>query len=262
MSARDKNTPNLRIPLDPNHSTATSKNASFFQNHNMSLPKNDRINGYPNVPHHNHIKNSRSNNTTSPLQDTATLTSLQQHKRARNILSLRQPHQPIDPTPLRQHITNISIRHTSEPVMSTTASSLMQNNKTASSSFRDSKPTPTFNTATQDPKDQTYNQNGTDPTTKDSKDQNDNSNNKAKTVIKTYTLGPRKYTFRPRRSDVPWIDPRYDPDLTLAERLEASTDFPLAPFSEYEWKVENDYVNLTSWQPPHRRSREWKGMGG
>jgi hypothetical protein len=53
----------------------------------------------------------------------------------------------------------------------------------------------------------------------------------------------------------PRVDPRYDPSLTLAQRLEASTDLPLAPFSDYEWKKENEYVYLTSWQPPDRRGR-------
>jgi hypothetical protein len=40
----------------------------------------------------------------------------------------------------------------------------------------------------------------------------------------------------------PRVDPRYDPSLTLAQRLEASTDLPLAPFSDYEWKKENEYL--------------------
>jgi hypothetical protein len=61
--------------------------------------------------------------------------------------------------------------------------------------------------------------------------------------------------FDPNHQTKPYIDPRYDPSLTLAQRLEASTDLPLAPFSDYEWKKENEYVYLTSWQPPDRRGR-------
>jgi hypothetical protein len=260
MSAGDSNTPDLRIPLDPNHSTATSKNVSSFQHNNdMSLSKNDQINATSDVVHYNHVKNINSSIHTSS-QNTTIPRSLQQHERARDIMSLRLPHQPIDPTPLRQHMTNESSRHTSEPIMSTTASSFMHNNKTAPLSSQDPKPTPTSNTPAKDPKDQTSNNNDTDPISQDPKDQNDN-NKKTKSVLKTYTLGPRKYTFPPRRLDAPWIDPRCDPDLTLAERLEASTDLPLAPLSKYEWKVENEYVNRTSRQPPHRRSRDWKGTG-
>jgi hypothetical protein len=40
--------------------------------------------------------------------------------------------------------------------------------------------------------------------------------------------------------------------------LEASTDLPLAPFSDCEWKKENEYVYLTSWQPADRRGRKVK----
>jgi hypothetical protein len=262
MSARDKDAPNLRIPIRSNHPTAAPSDTSLFQNNNMSLSKNNQINNSPNVPHYNQIKNTNSSNTTSSSQNITTFTSKHQHDRARNIMSLRQPHQPIDPTPLRQQMTNSSLRHTSEPIMSTAASSFTQNNKTASSSSQNPKSTSTSNTTTQDPKDQAPN-NTDDPnctlTTANSKGHNDNT--KAKSVIKNYTLGPRKYTFPTRRSDATWIDPRYDLNLTLAERLEAATDLPLAAISEYEWKMENEYVGLTSWQPPHRRGREWKGMG-
>jgi hypothetical protein len=59
----------------------------------------------------------------------------------------------------------------------------------------------------------------------------------------------------PNHQTKPYIDPRYDPSLKLAQRLEASTDLSLAPFSEYEWKKENEYVYLTSWQPPDRKGR-------
>ncbi|KEQ72792.1 hypothetical protein M436DRAFT_82071 [Aureobasidium namibiae CBS 147.97] len=65
---------------------------------------------------------------------------------------------------------------------------------------------------------------------------------------------PKKST-KPSR---PTVDPRYDPNLTLAQRLEASTELPLAPFSGYEWKSENEYVNMTSWQPPDRHSEGWR----
>jgi hypothetical protein len=64
--------------------------------------------------------------------------------------------------------------------------------------------------------------------------------------------------FDPNHQTKPYIDPRYDPSLTLAQRLEASTDLPLAPFSDYEWKKENEYVYLTSWQPADRRGRNTK----
>jgi hypothetical protein len=226
----------------------------------MSLSKNDQINASSNISHYNHVKNINSSIPISSSQNTTIPKSLQQYERARNIMSLRQPHQPIDPRPLRQHMTNEPSRHTSEPIMSTTASSFMHINKTASVSSQDPKSTSISNTPAKDPKDQTSNNNDTDPISQSPKDQDDN-NKKTKSVLKTYTLGPRNYTFPPRRSDAPWIDPRCDPDLTLAERLEASTDLHFPPFPEYEWKVENEYVNLTSWQPPHRRSRDWKGTG-
>jgi hypothetical protein len=255
MSAKDQENSNLSILFGPNHSIAASENASLPQNNNKPMPKNDQINRTMNVLHYNHINNSS-------LQNTTTLTSMHQHKKAGNIVRLRQPHQPIDPTPLRQQMTNKSLRQTNEPIISTTASSFMQNNKTASSSPQDPPPTSTSNTTTQDPKDQSSNCTGKpnpEPIIEDSKGQNDGD--KVKAVVKTYTLGPRKYAFPSRRSDAPWIDPRYDPDLTLAQRLEASTDLPLASSSEYEWKVENEYVELGSWQPSARHSRGWKGMG-
>ncbi|KAH0019794.1 hypothetical protein KCU78_g6668, partial [Aureobasidium melanogenum] len=42
--------------------------------------------------------------------------------------------------------------------------------------------------------------------------------------------------------------------MTLAERLEATTDLPLTPFSEYEWKVENELPYLSPW--PARQQRK------
>jgi hypothetical protein len=60
----------------------------------------------------------------------------------------------------------------------------------------------------------------------------------------------------PRYKDKPYVDPRYDPSLTLAQRLEASTDLPLAPFPNFERKKENEYVYLTAWQPADRRGRK------
>ncbi|KAH0169408.1 hypothetical protein KCU67_g3071, partial [Aureobasidium melanogenum] len=40
---------------------------------------------------------------------------------------------------------------------------------------------------------------------------------------------------------------------TLFERLEATTDFPLTRFSEYEWRIENDQPRLGPWPPRQQR---------
>lgn len=72
------------------------------------------------------------------------------------------------------------------------------------------------------------------------------------------TPTPTDIPKRSAKPSRPAVDPRYDPNLTLAQRLEASTDLPLAPFSEYGWKSKNEYVNMTSWQPPERHSKEWR----
>lgn len=41
--------------------------------------------------------------------------------------------------------------------------------------------------------------------------------------------------------------------MTLAERLDATTDLPLEPFSDYEWKIENELVCLGPWPPRQQR---------
>lgn len=41
--------------------------------------------------------------------------------------------------------------------------------------------------------------------------------------------------------------------MTLAERLEATTHLPLAPSSDYEWKIENESSSLNPWPPRPRR---------
>lgn len=79
-----------------------------------------------------------------------------------------------------------------------------------------------------------------------------------RTGLATTSASPTPSSSRSKKPKRPAIDPRYDPNLPLAQRLEASTDLPLAPFSEYEWKNENEYVNMTTWQPPERHSEEWR----
>lgn len=37
--------------------------------------------------------------------------------------------------------------------------------------------------------------------------------------------------------------------MTMAERLGATTDLHLAPFSDYEWKIENELPCLSPWSP-------------
>jgi len=83
------------------------------------------------------------------------------------------------------------------------------------------------------------------------------SNTHAKTHSSPTTT-PTDIPKKINKPSRPAVDPRYDPNLTLAQRLEASTDLPLAPFSEYEWKSENEYVSMTSWQPPEKHSEEWR----
>ncbi|KAG9567403.1 hypothetical protein KCU71_g3856, partial [Aureobasidium melanogenum] len=41
--------------------------------------------------------------------------------------------------------------------------------------------------------------------------------------------------------------------MTLFERLEATTDFPLTRFSEYEWRIENEQPRLGPWPPRQQR---------
>lgn len=35
--------------------------------------------------------------------------------------------------------------------------------------------------------------------------------------------------------------------MTLAEKLEATTDLPLKGSEEYEWKVESEVVGMSTW---------------
>ncbi|KAG9520421.1 hypothetical protein KCV07_g4329, partial [Aureobasidium melanogenum] len=41
--------------------------------------------------------------------------------------------------------------------------------------------------------------------------------------------------------------------MTLFERLEATTGFPLTHLSEYEWRIENEQPRLGPWPPRQRR---------
>ncbi|KAG9563560.1 hypothetical protein KCU71_g4779, partial [Aureobasidium melanogenum] len=41
--------------------------------------------------------------------------------------------------------------------------------------------------------------------------------------------------------------------MTLAQRLEATTDLPLAPFSDYEWRNENELSWSSPWPPRQQR---------
>jgi hypothetical protein len=158
MSARDKDTPNLTIPLGPNHSAATYKNTSFFQIDNMCLSKNEQIDGSSNAPHYDLSENNNSSNTACSSQNTTNLTPLQQQSnRAGNILSLRQPHQSNNPTPLRQHMTNEPLRHASEPIMSVTVSPPQQNNKTTPSASQNPQSASFSTTTAEDPKHQPSN---------------------------------------------------------------------------------------------------------
>lgn len=42
-------------------------------------------------------------------------------------------------------------------------------------------------------------------------------------------------------------------EMTLAQRLEATTDLPLVPLADYEWKIENELPCLNPWPPRQRR---------
>lgn len=79
-----------------------------------------------------------------------------------------------------------------------------------------------------------------------------------RTGLPTASASPAPTSSQPEKVKRPDVDPRYDSSLTLAQRLEASTDLPLAPFPEYEWKKENEHEYMMSWQPPDRHSEEWR----
>jgi hypothetical protein len=244
MSHPSNNNTNRSIPLHTHRPITASGSISTSQNNDMSLSSNKQINGTSSLSH-------QINNVNT-------------------ISSLRQSHQSITPTPLRQNTTAASLGQTNEPVTtaSSTAPFAQHKKNTSSSSLRqiDGISISHSNSTAaspSSPSSSSYNNQipKRTPTSSDPRHQNTKSMGNQPTGTNNKQTSQPHYSTPKKSSKRPYVDPRYDPNLTLAQRLEASTNRPLAPYSDYEWKMENEYESLTSWQPPIRKSEEWKWKG-
>jgi hypothetical protein len=232
MSHPSNNNTNRSIPFHANNPTAASGGISSQKN-SMSSDRNKQISG---------LFQTNNGNTFS---------------------SLRQSHQSITPTPLRQNTTAASLRqsHQSDATESSTAPFAQHKRTTSSSSLRqidgisisNSNSTAASSSSSPSHTNQTSKSSSTSTIPK----HQTATTNTAQPHYDQNKQTPKPQYSTPKKSSrKPYVDPRYDPNLTLAQRLEASTDLPLAPYSDYEWKMENEYESLTSWQPRREPKRD------
>lgn len=225
--------PNNNMPPSSNNRTTASGSISFPQSNSMSLDRNKQING------------------------------LYQPNNGNTISSLRQSHQPITPTPLRQNTTAASLSQIKQPVTAASSDVPFTHHKktTSSSSLRQIygisiKSSTTASSSS--PSSSSQNNHTSKPTSTSTDPRHQNTKSMGNQLTSTNNKQtPQPHYSTPKKSNKrPYVDPRYDPNLTLAQRLEASTDLPLAPYSDYEWKMENEYESLTSWQPRREPKRD------
>lgn len=318
---------NYSRPFDLSRSTINSGDAPSSHHHNMSVSGNKQTNQPSPLSHHTTHQNNPtasssdqngqikniSNPSVNQNNPIAPYPPLRERNNFHATSILRQRHESITPTPLRQSTTAASLGQLDGGMRSNTvspskpsvqykniaSSSAQTNHNASSSSFSQigdgivsggngagvlssssprfqSFPPAAYPSATNSHRNQSTNTGSHDPRSHSSPQptQHSKSNSSAQIAtgsanhtptstrtrnrLPTSSASPAPSSHRPEKTKRPDIEPRYDPSLTLAERLEASTDLPLAPFSEYEWKKENEYEYLTSWQPPERHSEEWR----
>lgn len=236
MSHPSNNNTNHSIPFHANNPKAASGGIRSSKNNNLSSSSNKQINRMSSPSHQTH--------------------------NAHIISSLRQTHQSITPTPLRQNTTAASLSQIKQPVTaaSSTAPFAQHKKNTSSSSLRQIDGI-SINTTAPSPPSSSQNSQNSKSTSTSSNTKSQTTNSPQPTNTNNKQTPKPNYSTPKKSSKRPYVDTRYDPNLTLAQRLEASTDLPLAPYSDYKWKMENEYESLTSWQPPVRKSEEWKWKG-